>query len=222
MPKLLGRWDKSDEIDFNSLPQRFILKTNNGCAQCVIVDKSKDNDFNRIRLMFAQWLQIPYGWSGAQLHYTRIRPCIIAEELLQQSEEERRISPSSLIDYKVWCFNGRPQCIWVAYNRRMGKYVDMALYNTSWIPMPQFLKSNSIEQYRLDISIPKPKCLDLMLELASKLSAPFPEVRVDFYIIDANPVVGEMTFTSGYGYFTDEYYNYLGGLIDLNRVKKIK
>jgi hypothetical protein len=55
-----------------------------------------------------------------------------------------------------------------------------------------------------------------MLEMASKLSKPFKEVRVDFYVIKDKPVIGELTVTSGYGYFTEEYYNYLGSKFDLN------
>ena len=59
-----------------------------------------------------------------------------------------------------------------------------------------------------------------MLEIASKLAEPFPEVRVDFYIVNDKPVIGELTFTTGYGYFTDEYYELLGSKMVINQPSK--
>lgn len=219
LPKLLKKWDDPEEISFTDLPEKFILKTNNGCAQCMIIQNKKDVNIEEVKIKFNQWISIPYGYAGAQLHYTKIVPCVIAEELLLPSKEELMISPSSLIDYKVWCFHGLPECIWVAYNRHNGSCVDMNLYDLSWRSMPQFLKTTKTDIYRPDIIIPKPQCLDEMLEIAAKLSKPFEEVRVDFYVIQHKPIIGEMTFTAGYGFFTDDYYEYLGQKIDLSKAK---
>lgn len=222
LPRLCGKWDTAALIDFDLLPEKSILKTNNGCAQCVIVDKSKGFNADSIRESFSRWLKVPYGYAGAQLHYTRIKPCIIAEELLIPSEEDKKVSPNSLIDYKVWCFNGQPECIWVAYNRHDGAFVDMDLYDTSWNSLSQYLRDTETDKYNPNVSIPKPACLNQMLDIASRLSQPFEEVRADFYVIKGKPVIGELTFTAGYGFYTDEFYKYLGSKVDLSKVNVIR
>ena len=198
------------------------MKTNNGCAQCVIVKDPQSEDIVALRKKFKKWLNVPYGYAGGQLHYTKIKPCIIAEELLEASKSDKRISPNSLIDYKVWCFNGKPECIWVAYNRHNGICVDMALYDTQWKSLGEFLRNTATDIYRPDIIIPKPECLDELLDVASKLSKPFPQVRADFYIINNRPVIGELTFTAGYGFYTDEFYEYLGSKVDLSKENVIR
>ena len=159
------------------------------------------------------------GYSNAQLHYLPIKPCIIAEELLHPSEEDKRISPSSLIDYKIWCFSGKPVCILVTYDRKGGiHYVDM--YDTEWNRKDDCLNKKRAK-FR-DTPIPKPACLQQMVEMASVLSKPFPEVRVDFYVVNDSPVIGELTFSTGYGNYTLEMYDYLGSFIDLSKVKRIR
>ncbi len=222
LPALYGKWDKAEDIDLSGIDEPCILKTNNGCAQCVIVENPRVVDITELRNRFKKWLKIPYGYAGGQLHYTRIKPCIIAEELLIPSEDEKKISPNSLIDYKVWCFSGQPECVWVAYNRHDGAFVDMALFDLEWNPLSQHLRNTSTDIYRQEVVIPKPKCLSEMLDIASKLSKPFPQVRADFYIINNRPIIGELTFTAGYGFYTDEYYEYLGSKVDLAKVQLVK
>ncbi len=211
---LLGRWDNAEQIDFEKLPNEFILKTNNGCETCYLVkDKSKE-DYRKLRKLLNNWLKLPFGYYNAELHYTAIPPCIIAEGLLKQNEEECKISPNSLIDYKIYSFAGKPECIWVAYDRTHAG-VKMALFDTNWNLLKDHMKLNSHYHYYSGITLNKPNCLEQMLEMASVLSKDFPEVRVDFYVINGKPYVGELTFSSGYGFFTDEFYKYLGNLIIL-------
>ena len=221
LPKLYGKWDKAEDIDFSILPTTFVLKTNNGCAQCIIVKDKREIDFKEVVDKLNKWIKVPYGFSGAQLHYTRIKPCIIAEELLVQSSEMQKISPKSIIDYKLWCFEGRPESFFVGYNRTP-ENLSIALYDTDWNDLSNNINSNDLDTYHSNVIIPRPKCLNEMLTIASCLSKPFPEVRVDFYEIDGKPIIGELTFTTGYGYFTEDYYNYLGSKIDLSKVKRIK
>lgn len=211
LPKNYGHWDNPYDIDFSLLPKEFVLKANNGCGSVMIVrDKDKINE-KKVKCHLQRWMKRPYGYMGAQSHYLSIKPCILAEELLHQTENYSH----SLVDYKVWCFSGVPECILVVYDRTSdGHLLDM--YDIQWNRIPNSLRKN--DSYGVQESqFPKPECLTQMLRIASTLSRPFVEVRVDFYIIDNKPIIGEMTFTSGYGNYTDEFYDYLGSKVDLTK-----
>lgn len=210
LPKLLGVWNTIDEIDISPLPNEFVLKANNGCGDCLVVKNKQVVDIMSVKKHFKKYRRINIGYDNSQIHYLGIKPCIIAEELLHQDETEKVFSPTSLVDYKMWCINGQPESVWVAYNRHNGFMVNMALFDVDWNPMPQFLKDTKLETYKPGDFIPKPVCLNEMIEVAKKIAAPFPELRLDFYVIDGRPYIGEMTFTSGYGFFTYDYYKYLG------------
>ncbi len=215
LPKLYGHYENAEVIDFESLPDSFVLKTNNSCGQILIVrDKSK-LDINEARRKLSSWLKESYGYNNAQLHYTRIKPCIIAEELLI----DKSLKPGeSLIDYKVWCFNGIPESILVV-SERSGSDYYVSFFDLQWNNISEKVLDTDSPHYG-DKDIAKPKNLEKMLEYATALSSGFPEVRVDFYDIDGIIHFGEMTFTTGYGYCTEKYYDYLGTKIDLTKIKK--
>lgn len=221
LPINLGHWDDPNEIDFSSLPRQFVLKANNGCESILIVNDKSSLNHADVKKQLKKWMRRPYGYLGAQTHYLKIKPCIIAEELLKQSDKLDYLSSQSLIDYKLWCFNGKPEAFFVCYNRTPVN-VSIALYDTQWIPLSEKIISGPHYTFHPEVSIPKPECLEQMLEIAKLLSDPFPEVRVDFYNINGKPVVGEMTFTTGIGYFTEDYYQYLGSKIDLSKENILK
>ena len=152
------------------------------------------------------------------MHYVSIKPCIIAEEMLIPGDEEKTLSPHSLIDYKFWCFAGHVESVWVAYDRTHENGVNMKLYDLEWNELQDVLISSDYYTYQ-ETKIPEPKCFKEMIEMASKLSQPFPEVRVDLYVINDKPYFGELTFSSGLGFFTQDYYNHLGDLTDIKRYK---
>lgn len=219
LPKNLGRWDKAEEIDFALLPNKFVLKTNNASATCIVVtDKSKLN-IKKARKKLNQWLSIPFGFSGYQPHYLAITPCIIAEEYLEADDFQKEVSPSSLIDYKFYCCEGEPYVIWTPFNRQPS--VKMNLFDTEWNSHPEWLVETS-ENFIVDTIIPKPKCLNELLEASRILSKPFHHVRVDFFVINEKPYIGELTFTPGYGFFSNELYDILGSKVDLSKVKCVK
>ena len=162
LPIIYGKWDKIEEIDFSKLPEKFVLKSNNGCGTVLIINNKKKLNIKKVKRKLKRWLSLPYGYSGAQLHYLKIKPCIIAEELLENNKEDILISPNSLIDYKIYCINGEPQAIWVAYDRTYtGVY--MTIYDTNWKKHPENLVSSGYYRYH-NREIPKPKCLKEMLE----------------------------------------------------------
>lgn len=215
LPELYGMWDNACDIDFDALPKSFVMKTNHGCGDVRIVhDKARINKTELIAY-FNHQLKTPYGEVEAGLHYMRIKPCIIAEELLITPVRLQKYS-KSLIDYKMWCFNGHCQYIWTCCNRDKHG-AEVLFYDKEWICHPEF--SIFTEHYRQGNIIPKPLNLNQMIAMAETLSKPFPCVRVDLYNIDGKIYFGEMTFTSLGGmmnYFTDEFLNKAGDMIDLN------
>lgn len=213
LPKLYGKWDKAEDVDFGLLPNQFVLKANNGSGTVLIVKDKSTLNINKTRKMMKEWLRYTYGYNSADMFYYDIPPCIIAEEL--HKIPQNTISPSSLIDYKIWCFNGEPESVWVAFDRQKVGAVKMALFDLDWNEMPQHLNSSEHYIYDSSIKVPRPSSLDQMLDACRKLTKPFKEVRADFYDIDGKAYFGELTFSSGYGFYKKEYYSYLGSLIKL-------
>lgn len=219
LPKNYGKYERGEDIDFDALPQSFVLKTNNASATCIVVkDKTKLDRKKAIKTL-NQWLSIPFGYSGYQPHYLAIKPCIIAEEFLVADEEQRKLSPNSLIDYKFYCCEGEPQVIWTPYNRR--PQTEMNIFDLEWNSHPEYLV-NSEDNTFSDHILKRPKCLEDMIAASRVLAKPFPSVRVDFYVIGDKPYIGELTFTPGYGFFSEGLYNKLGDLVDLSKIKIIK
>lgn len=218
LPKLYGHWNNSKDIDFDNLPQSFVLKTTNGCGQVLLVpDKSKLN-IKKTRELLDRWMLLRYGFSNAQIHYTRIQPCIIAEELLANSDNEEK----GMVDYKVWCLNGKVEYILCVYDRIIlgeNSGYHLSAYDRNWNDIS---KKTLKEEKQGGQTIARPKHLDDMLKYAEEISKDFVEVRVDFYDTPNRIYLGELTFTSGYGYHKEGFYDYLGSKIDLSNVKRIQ
>lgn len=209
---LYGVWNKVEDIDFNSLPESFVLKANNGCGDYIVVKDKRATGLESQIKSLKRDLKNRYGYYQGEYHYVKIPPKIIAEELLIQEES----FSSSLIDYKVWCFGGKPYCILTCYSRDKSKvYVES--YDLEWNYHPE----NSVftDHFRDGGGIiPKPECLEELLDYAKILSEGFPQVRVDFYIVKGKIYFGEMTFTSAGGcmeYFTDKFLLEMGKEVSL-------
>lgn len=221
LPQLYGHWGKASDIDYTKLPNSFVLKTTNGCGQVLLVkDKTKLN-LRDTNSLLDEWLKLKYGFTDGQTHYSRIKPCIIAEEFLVNSNQTDN---KSLIDYKIQCLNGKAQDILVAYDRIISgpnKGYKLSVYDLDWNNISD--KSLSHNNMHYDgTPVERPQTLDEMIALAQKLSNDFFEVRVDFYEINGRLYLGELTFTRGYGSYTESYYNYLGSKLDISKAKRIK
>ena len=206
--ELYGVWTNANDIDYDNLPQKFILKCNHDSGTCIIVDKTKPFDKKEINDKLNAALKVKFGYINGEVFYNKIKPVIIAEEFLESSEYS---FSSSLIDYKVWCFDGRPYCTWACYNRAEGHaYVDV--YDMNWSVHPEYSSFN--EHYRNgEGKVPCPKTFDEMMKAASILSTGFPEVRVDFYEVNGKLYFGEMTFMTLYGqidFYTEDFLMELG------------
>lgn len=217
--QLYGRWDKASKIDWNRLPNQFVLKVNNGCGD-IFICRDKDRlDKAAVVDAYDRLVSIKYGDVTGEPHYAKIQPCIIAEELLDVNKQS--IKTSSLIDYKVWCLNGKPYCIWCAWNREKGG-ADTGVYDLDWKYHPEW--SVFTEHYRQGKEIlPKPKNFKRMLEIAIKLSEEFPILRVDLYEVNGKIYFGELTFTSLGGfmdYLTPEVLLDMGSKVRINKMSE--
>lgn len=204
LTKLLGKWTNAEDIDFNDLPEKFVIKPNNGSYDVIVVNNKNEANLEEIRKKLSHSINNPFGYDNGEPHYLRIKPCIIAEELLETTQEE------GLVDYKIWCFNGVPHVIFACFNRNpITHHADFMTYDLNWRRHPEYL----IPEFRNESHCPKPSNFKQMLYVASKLSEGLPQCRVDLYNIDGKIVFGEMTLSSNYGmmpYFTQEILDEMG------------
>lgn len=205
---LLGVWDRAEDIDFNKLPEKFVLKSNHGSGQIIVVkDKNKLNIEETIKKC-NQWLERPFGYPGMEIHYFKIPRKIIAEKLIEEMD-------GNLHDYKIYCFNGVPKFIEVIGDRDLKRHTGYeAFYDVKW--NKTIINSGVYPEYQGNLS--KPKTLNEMLEISKLLSKDFKYVRVDLYEIKGKVLFGELTFTpaSGTDKWTPESANLeLGKLIKL-------
>lgn len=212
---LYGKWDKAECIDFDSLPQKFVLKPNNGNSDLVIVSDKTEIDRETVINKLKKSVVGKFILS-AQPHYLDIKPCFIAEKLLETD------NPLGLVDYKIKVFNGKPYCIGTWANRiPMTNTGNFGLYDLNWEPLSDWI-SDKAKNF---VEIPKPKHLKEMLEYATILGEGFEQVRIDFYEVNDVVYFGEMTFTSACGRdndYTDAALLEMGSQITLDFSKKIK
>lgn len=202
---LLGVWDDFDDINFDDLPNQFVLKVNHSSGKNIFVRDKKNFDKEKARRDINLWMSISYVFA-LELHYANIDRKIIAEELMT--------SVGLPDDYKFLCINGK--IVYCQYlTDRLGE-LKLNYFDENWkvtnVERSDHPRSNHPEE------ILPPKNFELMKELATKLAEGFAFVRVDFYEIEGRVYFGEMTFTPAGGFFsyksegTDEY---LGSLLKL-------
>jgi O-antigen/teichoic acid export membrane protein len=206
---LLGTWKHAADIPWDTLPEKFVLKCNHDSGSTHIIDK--DTDRQSVAAALDEALKQKYGYRHGEVHYNGIDPCILAETYLDSGD----VLP---IDYKVWCFDGKPYCIFVCLGRT-AEYLYVNVYDLDWNPCPEACVYS--DHYRDGgSSLTKPSTLPQMLEAAARLSKGFPEVRVDFYEVQGKLYFGEMTFASLMGmmnYFTPDFLQELGEQVKLPR-----
>lgn len=206
---ILGKWDRAEDIDFESLPEKFVIKPNNGSYDTIICRNKKNANMNEIRDKMAYSLSNKFGYENAEPHYLHIPPCIVAEELLETDEI------GGLKDYKIWCFDGKPHCIFLCANRDMEHHhADFVYYDLNWQSHKEYLNI----KYASSFESSKPVNLDELLLVASKLSQGLPQVRVDLYDINGKIYFGEMTLSSNFGmmpYFSSDALVEMGKLVKL-------
>ena len=206
MIPIYGVWERFDDIDFDKLPNQFVLKTNHGSATNIIVkDKSRLN-IAETRKKMNDYLQDDFAYYGFELHYAGIKPLIYAEQLLDFDE-------TGIEDYKFLCFDGKIHCFWVDFNRHTNHKRNM--YDLEWnlLPWNQWHYGNYEDEFE------KPSNFEEMVRVANELCKDFDHVRVDLYNVNGKIYFGELTFTNGGGYepiYPREMDYELGGLWKLS------
>ena len=208
-----GVWEHFDDIDFDALPNQFVLKTtHNSGGVCICRDK-KSFDMQKARERLTAALNYNWFWHCREYVYKDIKPRILAEKYMCDSDGDA----DNLTDYKIFCFHGEPKYIMTVRDRQKG--VDHSIhrwYDTAWTPQQVYLDNREIE-YEFE---EKPPQLDKMLEIARTLSEGIRHLRVDLYLCDGKIYFGELTFyhKSGLEVFRPEEWDMvLGDLIDLKR-----
>ena len=199
----LGVWDSFDEIDFDALPDQFVLKCTHDSGGLVICkDKSKLNK-EKAKKKIELSLNRNYYYHGREWAYKDVKPRVIAEKYMEDKNSK------DLKDYKFFCFDGKVKAMFIATDRfTQGVETKFDFYDTNFEHLP-FTNGHP----NAECVIEKPKHFEKMKELAEILSKGIPQIRVDFYEIDDEVYFGELTFFhwSGMVPFVPEKWDYVFG-----------
>lgn len=189
--KTLGVWDSFDQIDFDALPEQFVLKCTHDSGGLAICKDKAHFDKEKARKKIEACMAQEYFFRAREWPYKFVEKKIIAEEYLSDGEN------ADLPDYKIHCFGGEPKLILVCRDRYSRMTEDF--FSEKWEHLPMKRPNHPAASQ----PIPAPECLEEMLELARVLAKDIPFVRVDFYQVGNRVYFGELTFypTSGFGQF---------------------
>ena len=182
---LLGVWEKPEDIDWNKLPNRFVLKTNHGGGNTgVIICKNRASfDCQQAVAHLNKSLKMDVYKDLREWPYKNIHKCVLAEEYIESSDGD-------LPDYKFFCFNGKVRALFVATDRQNpNEDVKFDFFDADYNHLP-------LIQGHANAKVPpkKPQSFNEMKQIAEKLSKGIPHVRVDLYESSGRPVFGELTF----------------------------
>ncbi len=200
---LIGVYDKFDDIDFDELPNQFVIKCNHDSGGLVICkDKNKLN-ISRARKKINKSLKRNYYYSGREWPYKNVKPKILIEKYMEDNVDKE------LIDYKLYAFNGKVDYVMVCFDRFNGG-TKFIYFDRNW-NMKKTFSSDGIK-YGDSVKLRKPKNLGKMFKFASILSKNIPFVRADFYEVNGKLYFGELTFFPSSGFDntrTKDAVNYL-------------
>lgn len=179
--KLYGVYDNLDELEIDSLPDKFVLKATHGSGYNIICHNKNNLNWEKAYKKMDIWMSTNYYWHTREWVYKDIKPRIISEKFIEADDAP------PLKDYKFFCFNGEPKLVFVCKNRGINTTFDF--YDMDW----NYL---NIKNHYPNSGVPikKPKKFEKMKELAGELASEFPHVRVDFYYENNKIIFGELTF----------------------------
>lgn len=208
IPMVGGPWEDPDQIDFDALPEQFVLKCNHGSTTNIICKDKKQLQVEEAKAKLRKWLKTSWFWYGREWPYKDLKPCIYAEKYMEDEEV------GELRDYKFFCFAGKPEFMLLSSDRgdetkqTRGDFFDMEFRH-----LPFHKKHPNAE-----ITPEKPRNFEKMRELAARMSQELPAVRIDLYDVNGKIYFGEYTFfsASGFGPFhPQEWDEKAGAMIPL-------
>jgi len=198
----LGVWDRFDDIDFDALPEQFVLKCTHDSEGLVIVKDKRKLDKAAAKQSLESALKQNFYYIGREWPYLDVKPRIIAETYMEDHVD------GELRDYKFFCFDGEPKALFIASGRAAGDlkfdYYDLEFNH---LDIKQKYPNAGADNIR------KPVTFNQMVELSRKLSEGFAHVRVDFYEVDGHLYFGELTFYhfSGFMPFQPDHWDQVFG-----------
>ncbi len=205
---LIGVWDKFDDIDFDKLPNQFVLKCTHDSGGIVVCKDKSQLDIEKARRVISRGLDRDFYVFSREKAYKNIPRRVIAEEYKEDK------STGELRDYKFFCFNGEPKLLFVASDRQVkGEETKFDFFDMDYNHLP-FTNGHP----NAEVPPLKPVCFEEMKEIAAKLSKGIPHVRVDLYEVNGKVYFGEMTYShwGGMTPFEPEEWDYkLGSWIHL-------
>ena len=204
---LVGHWERPEDIEWDKLPNKFVLKCNHGCAYNILChDKNtfkKEDAIKKIR----KWMKEDFGAFNIETHYSKIKPHIICEEYLG----------NCIIDYKFFCFNGEPKYIYISSDLVHDRQARIGFFYLDGTKMPL------IRDDYAPMDIEKlPPFFEDMKRAADILCKDFTFVRVDFFIANGTYYFAELTFTPSGGmmpFNPDKYDLEWGGQLNIPKLK---
>ncbi|MBQ3396963.1 MAG: hypothetical protein IJG34_07920 [Synergistaceae bacterium] len=181
---LLGVYDSFDEIDFDSLPDKFVIKCNHDSGSVTLVREKSRLNMKMMKHKYNFHLRCNYAYLHHEMQYRDIKPRIIVEKFMGDA----------INDYKFLCFGGKPHYCWVDFDRYTNHKRNM--YNLDWELQP----FNQWHYGNYNGRVERPECFDEMKRIAEILCEDFGHVRVDLYICEGRIYFGEMTFSNGNGF----------------------
>lgn len=204
LPNVYGVWDDPGQIDWDSLPNEFVLKCNHGCGCNIFCHDKEKLDRKVAAAQLRKWLKINFADYYGEVNYKHVKPRVFCEEFL----DDGNVQPT---DYKVLCFNGEPKLFMLCTEREKGAkftFTDADYNRLMW--ETGYHSGGELP--------PKPESFEEMLRYAKEISRPFPFVRVDFYDIHGKLYVGEMTFSPlgcAIDYIIEDGLNQMGDWLDI-------
>ena len=203
---LLGKWNNAADIDYEMLPDSFVLKCNHDQGSVYLVPDKKTIDKNEITKLINRCLKRNLFPETREYPYKYIKPCVFAETYLGKD----------IIDYKFYCFNGEPKFLYCGQGLTTDHSLKIDFYDLDWNLMPFY----RTDYHRLG-QIPKPIHLNEMIEISKKLSANVPFVRIDLFEINDKVYFSEFTLCPASGFMPfvpKEYDRIVGDMLDLSKV----
>ena len=205
-----GVWDRFEDIDFDILPNQFVLKCTHDSGGLVIVRDKLNFDKKKAKKKIEKSLRNNYYYSCREWPYKNVKPRIIAEKYLKDTQ----MNKSGLVDFKIFCFNGKAKFLYISQGLENHLTAKISFYDLEFNKMP--FKRSDYEGFISDP--PKPKNIKKMIQIAEKLAINIPFLRVDLYEVDEQIYFSELTFSPCSGMIPFEPQEWdlkLGDLLEL-------